>query len=84
MTPTITIDSDACRGCAFCIDECPTDVLKMDDNEEKALVVAVENCIGCYSCVYLCPSLAMSHEGFHLVPNFYRTLEFSRRLERFL
>ena len=84
MTQSITLDDNACRGCGFCVDECPTDVLAMTDDGEKAEIVAADNCIGCYSCVYLCPSLAIQHEGFHLVPNFYRTLPHSRRLERFL
>ena len=84
MTQQITIDENACRACQFCVDECPTDVFAMDAAGDKAQIVATENCLGCYSCIYLCPSLAIEHEGFHLVPNFYRTLDHSRRLEKFL
>ena len=84
MTQDIKLDENACRGCGFCVDECPTDVLVMNDAGDKAVITALENCIGCYSCIYLCPSLAIEHVGFHLVPNFYRTLEHSRRLERYL
>ncbi len=78
------IREKACRGCAFCIDVCPTDALAFDEATQKAVVKAVEDCIGCLSCAYLCPSGAISHSGHHVVKNFYRNLYFSQRMEKFL
>lgn len=44
---------DECIGCGICVDECPQDVLVIEDG-----VVAIENedaCIACGDCVEECP-----------------------------
>lgn len=78
------IRDKACRGCRFCVDICPTDAIVFDDTTQKAVVGAVENCIECLSCAFICPSGAISHKGHHVVKNFYRNIYFSRRMEKFL
>ena len=80
----INIDLDACRGCEMCVEICPVDVYTFDQESAKAAVAIPENCIACLSCVYLCPSEAIEMEDFHVVKNFYRDIEFSRRMEKFL
>lgn len=89
MTTTLRIEirESACRGCALCVDICPTDVLAMEEPPGAppvVRVVTVSDCIACLSCAYVCPSGAIEHEGHHVVKNFYRDLDFCRRMERYL
>jgi ferredoxin len=81
---TVTVEEAACRGCRMCVDICPTKVLEFDEKEHKAVVRVTEDCIGCLSCGYLCPSGAVHHEGYRSVRNFYRDLEFEGRMRRYL
>lgn len=78
------IEEKACRGCQLCLDVCPTECFSFDDARQKAVVAKIGNCIGCLSCVYICPSMAISHRNHHVVKNFYRNIEFSQRIEKFL
>ena len=81
---TMEIREDGCRGCQMCVDICPTKVLSFDAKLMKARIDIPEDCIGCLSCSYLCPSGAIKHAEFHVVKNFYRDISFSRRMEKFL
>lgn len=78
------IREKGCRGCRFCVDICPTEAIAFDDATQKAMVKSADDCIGCLSCAFICPSGAISHKGHHVVKNFYRNLDFSRRMEKFL
>lgn len=80
----VKIEEKACRGCQQCVDICPTEVFRYEENERKAQVAEESNCIGCLSCTYLCPSTAISQSSYHTVKNFYRDVTFSRRMEKFL
>ncbi|MDK9705817.1 MAG: 4Fe-4S dicluster domain-containing protein [Desulforhopalus sp.] len=80
----MTINEKGCRGCQFCLEVCPTECFSFDVNTGKAKVAALENCIGCLSCAFICPSGAISHKNHHEVKNFYRNIEFSKRMEKFL
>ena len=80
----MTIHEKSCRGCRLCLDVCPTDCFSFDDTTMKALVAVAENCIACLSCAFICPSGAISHRNHHVVKNFYRNIEFSRRMGKFL
>ncbi len=80
----MTINDKACRGCQLCLDVCPTKCFSFDGQTCKARVDILENCIACLSCAFICPSGAISHKHIHEVKNFYRNIEFSRRMERFL
>lgn len=53
----ITIRSDWCKGCGFCVDYCPKDVLKLEGN--KAIIVDPERCTRCMQCVWICPDFAI-------------------------
>ena len=80
----MTIHDKGCRGCRLCLDVCPTDCFSFDEENHRAVVVAVENCIACLSCSYICPAGAIRHAGHHMVKNFYRNIHFSQRMEKFL
>jgi len=80
----IEIHEAACRGCRLCVEICPTEVLCFDEPLGKARVQQPADCIACLSCSYRCPSGALRHADYHVVRNFYRDLDFSERMERFL
>ncbi len=84
MMVQIRLDDKACCGCRMCVDVCETGVFEFDESRQEALIREVEDCIACLSCTYLCPSGAIELQDYHAVKNFYRDLEFSRRVERFL
>ncbi len=58
--PTVHIEEAGCRDCGLCVDICPTDVFEEDGPKKLAKVVRQDDCIGCTSCVYLCPSRCLS------------------------
>lgn len=80
----IRIAEEACRGCRMCLEICPTQVFEFDEEKSRARIVAAQDCIACFSCAALCPSAAIALSNCHLVKNFYRNLDFSRRMEKFL
>lgn len=80
----MTIQEKACRGCQLCLDICPTECFAFNQDTQKAVVDKIANCIECLSCVYICPSAAIGHKNHYVVKNFYRNIEFSRRMEKFL
>ena len=53
----VTIDKEKCTGCGACVDICPVDALKLED--DKA-VVDPETCIDCGTCVDECPVEAIT------------------------
>ena len=55
--PRIVISAERCKGCAICVDFCPTKVLEM-----KGTIVAVKNleaCTRCQLCDLRCPDFAI-------------------------
>ncbi|MBM3143152.1 MAG: hypothetical protein FJ005_08985 [Chloroflexi bacterium] len=52
----VTIEDEACVGCAACIDRCWMKALKM---EGDLPVRDANRCIGCGICMYVCPTDAM-------------------------
>lgn len=79
----ISLREEACRGCQLCVETCPVKVFAPGP-DGKPKVATPEDCFGCLSCTYLCPSGALKHRGMHQVKNFYRDLDFSARAGRFL
>ncbi len=50
------VDVEKCDGCATCVESCPTEAIKMQD--EKACVSA-DDCIDCNACEDACTSGAI-------------------------
>ncbi len=63
----IVIDTNACKGCHLCIDQCPQDVLEVSRNRNAKgylmpAVNGIEDCIACMLCEMICPDLAITVE----------------------
>jgi 2-oxoglutarate ferredoxin oxidoreductase subunit delta len=60
----IHIIKDRCKGCGFCVEYCPKDVLEMSEEYNKKgyhppLVKRPEECVECHLCEMLCPEFAI-------------------------
>jgi len=60
----IHIDKERCKGCGFCAEFCPREVLQMSsDLSPKGYNVAVVNdeskCLACGFCELICPEFAI-------------------------
>jgi 2-oxoglutarate ferredoxin oxidoreductase subunit delta len=60
----IIIYKERCKGCTYCVEFCPKDVLEMSEefNKKGAHIPKVarpEACISCEVCQYVCPDLAI-------------------------
>lgn len=53
----VIIDKDLCIGCGICVDECPQEALRVEDN---IAVVNEDACIECGICIGECPQEAIS------------------------
>ena len=53
------IDKNKCIGCGTCVLSCPMDVIRMDPEERKAVVVYPQECVVCCICVADCPKGAI-------------------------
>jgi len=65
----ITIDEDYCKGCALCVEFCPSGVLAVSEELNRKgyyppVVVKEHDCHGCRLCELLCPEFAVfiAHE----------------------
>ncbi len=54
-----TITQDKCVGCKKCIDVCPMDVFRWDEEQNQPQVVHFLDCITCFNCELNCPSEAI-------------------------
>jgi NAD-dependent dihydropyrimidine dehydrogenase PreA subunit len=53
------IKEDLCTGCGTCVNSCPMDVIRMDQDTGKATIVYPEECMCCASCEIDCPAGAV-------------------------
>ena len=49
------IDHELCIGCGECVNSCPMDVIRMDEQEGKAIVKYPDDCMCCDACEFDCP-----------------------------
>ena len=56
-----------CAGCAACMNVCPTDAIKMQENREAFLMPMVDNdaCVDCGKCLMTCPALHTKYENYN-------------------
>ncbi len=60
----INILKDRCKGCAFCVEYCPRDVLEMSEEfnakgYHPPYVKKPDDCVECHLCEMLCPEFAI-------------------------
>ena len=53
------IDPELCTGCGICVDSCMVDVIRMDEEGKKAIILYPEDCITCGLCEIECPEKAI-------------------------
>ena len=49
-------DLDLCIGCGGCVNTCPCDVFRMDDEGNKSVIAYPEDCQVCSMCTIYCPT----------------------------
>ncbi|MEN8152795.1 MAG: ferredoxin family protein [Acidobacteriota bacterium] len=64
VTGKIHIITERCKGCGFCVEYCPNEVLKLsEDFNQKGyhppVVIDEDNCIYCQLCETICPEFAI-------------------------
>ena len=60
------IDTELCIGCGTCVESCPMDVIRMEN--EKAAIKYPEDCQMCRLCEIDCPAKAVYIAPEKLVP----------------
>ena len=53
------IDENQCNGCGICVNSCPMDVIRMDEERKKAIARYSEDCTLCAVCEIDCPQRAI-------------------------
>ena len=53
------VDENKCTGCESCVEECPSEAIKMVNDKAE---INVETCVDCGVCVDACPVEAISME----------------------
>ena len=48
-------DREKCTVCGICVAACPMDVLRLDENDGKALIKYPKDCVACWGCESFCP-----------------------------
>jgi NAD-dependent dihydropyrimidine dehydrogenase PreA subunit len=62
------IDAELCIGCGDCLNSCPMDVIRMDDEAGKAVIRYGDDCMNCNQCVLDCPVDAITVTPYKAVP----------------
>lgn len=55
---TVTIATEACKGCELCVPVCPPRVLSMSEATNRAghhYPLLADGCTGCAACQLICP-----------------------------
>ena len=60
----IHIDKNRCKGCAFCVEYCPRDILELSDDfnvkgYHPPYVKKEDDCCYCQLCETICPEFAI-------------------------
>ncbi len=53
------VDKEKCNGCESCVEDCPSEAIKMVDNKAQ---IDIDACVDCGVCVDTCPDEAITME----------------------
>jgi NAD-dependent dihydropyrimidine dehydrogenase PreA subunit len=81
---TISLVERGCRGCTLCVDICPVQVFDYDAGDDRAVVSRPQDCVGCLSCEYACPSRCITVSDVEELRPFHRIEGHAALIERFL
>lgn len=64
MKGKIVIDKELCKGCKYCVAECPNGVIEIKNEFNKigyffAFPRNIDKCTGCAFCAQACPEIAI-------------------------
>lgn len=64
MKGRISINSEVCKGCMYCVLHCPKGVISVSESFNKsgthtATPTAMKKCNGCGICALMCPDIAI-------------------------
>ncbi len=51
------VDKEKCNGCESCVEDCPSEAIKMVDNKAE---IDIDACVDCGVCVDACPDEAIT------------------------
>jgi 2-oxoglutarate ferredoxin oxidoreductase subunit delta len=59
------IDENHCKGCGYCIEMCPKNILTFSHTENKngyciPDILNLDRCTNCKNCELICPEMAIS------------------------
>jgi 2-oxoglutarate ferredoxin oxidoreductase subunit delta len=65
MPNKIKLEKEYCKGCGFCIEVCPKNILTRNNDVNSRgytvpKVINEEECIACKKCELVCPEMAIS------------------------
>jgi len=60
----VCIIDDRCKGCGYCIEFCPKDILQFSDKFNRKgyhppVATKPEECVNCHYCEIICPEFAI-------------------------
>lgn len=53
------IDYGLCSGCGTCVEYCPLDVIRMNEETGKPFIMYLSDCMACFLCEVECPEEAI-------------------------
>jgi NAD-dependent dihydropyrimidine dehydrogenase PreA subunit len=54
------IDHELCTGCGICVNSCSVDVIRIDEESQKAVIRYPQDCMLCEFCALDCPEEAIT------------------------
>jgi 2-oxoglutarate ferredoxin oxidoreductase subunit delta len=64
----VTFNEERCKGCALCVEVCPTKILRLSENAINSKgyrpveCIDMDRCIGCANCARMCPDVVIEVE----------------------
>lgn len=60
---TITVHTERCTGCSYCVAACPEDAITLQLQATTWPRIQAQRCTACGECIYICPNNVFSEPG---------------------